>query len=169
MNRREHIYTLHLTLQSNACNIFSRNVSAKVSVEHLAMFRRTLPPTFLFLLYKIVKEPAMENHRPNCIRQNRTRQSHRPPQKPKTKSPKTFSHQAKPSGQPEREPFACALIILSQEPIDQPESKANQQPNHRAHSATASGAPPSLCRYIDPTPQNCQHTISQKPELFRKS
>jgi hypothetical protein len=30
------------------------------------MFRRTLPPTFLFLLYSIFKEPAMvQNHRPN--------------------------------------------------------------------------------------------------------
>ena len=126
-------------------------------------------PRFSFFCIKLSKNRPWKTTAQTASGKTRTRQSHRPPQKPQTKSPKTFSHQAKPSGQPEREPFACALIILSQEPIDQPESKANQQPNHRAHSATASGAPPSLCRYIDPTPQNCQHTISQKPELFRKS
>jgi hypothetical protein len=40
-------------------------VSAKVSVELLAKFRRTLPPTFLFLLYSIFKEPAMVKPPPN--------------------------------------------------------------------------------------------------------
>lgn len=64
MNRREHIYTSHPILRSDACNIFSRNVSAKVSVEPLAKFRTTLPPTFLFLLYAIVKEQAVSKSPP---------------------------------------------------------------------------------------------------------
>lgn len=134
LNRREHIYTLHLTLRSDACNIFSRNVSAKVSVELLAKFRRTLPPTFLFLLYAIFKEPAMT-------------QSHRPQYRPANPAKQT-----QPSGQAQK-PSGLHKTGKTEKNVTSatiPKALKDRLPQHsclanlRAHSATASGAPPSL-------------------------
>lgn len=114
-------------------------MSAKVSVELLPKFRRTLPPTFLFLLYKIVKEQTMV----------------KPP------STGTSRHQVQPRKPTARPP---GQTVNPFEALLEGSSLAQQSENHlrasfRAHSATASGAPPSLCRYIDPTNQNCQHAF----------
>ena len=160
-------------MRKDACNIFSRNVSAKVSVEHLAMFRRTLPPTFLFLLYAIVKEPTMAKTTvTNIARPLRPDNpaTRKPPQKHSTatgnKQPE--SHHAKPTLKtkinlpvnPETSVTSVTVSLNLPQAPDQPARKQTSQPDYRAHSATASGAPPSLCRYIDPTQQTCQHSKS---------
>ncbi len=124
-------------------------MSAKVSVELLPKFRRTLPPTFLFLLYKIVKEQTMV----------------KPP------STGTSRHQVQPRKPTARPP---GQTVNPFEALLEGSSLAQQSENHlrasfRAHSATASGAPPSLCRYIDPTNQNCQHAFSKKTHKTKLS
>ena len=123
-------------------------------------------PRFSFFHMKLSKNrPWHQRHRP-IHAENQTRQpqpakpefpqpSRLPPAKPGASLP---AQGPRPSGRTRKEcHFRNSPLKLS---IDRSQSTVSLATNHtanlRAHSATASGAPPSLCRYIDPAQANCQ-------------
>jgi len=124
---------------SDACNIFSRNVSAKVSaLNSLRSSARPCRPRFSFFCIQFSKNRPWDKNPPPKITSSLS------------------AKQIQPSGQTRKRTILMRSHNLVTRTARSTRSQANQ-PNHRAHSATASGAPPSLCRYIDPAPQNCQH------------
>jgi hypothetical protein len=123
-------------------------VSAKVSaLNSLRSSARPCRPRFSFFCIQFSKNRPWDKNPPPKITSSLS------------------AKQIQPSGQTRKRTILMRSHNLVTRTARSTRSQANQ-PNHRAHSATASGAPPSLCRYIDPAPQNCQHTKSQKIRTF---
>lgn len=148
LNRREHIYTLHLIAQT-----------------HVTSSLETCPPKYLLNIFRCSAGPCRPRFSFFCIKLSKNRPWQKPP------STGTSRHQVqprKPTARPQGHTVNPFEALLEGSSLAQ-QSENHQRASFRAHSATASGAPPSLCRYIDPTNQNCQHAFSKKTHKTKLS
>ncbi len=142
---------------------------------------QTMPPTFLFLLYKIVKEQTISNRRKSQLAHKARRQS----PNPKVKSCQRLVCGAgllDQSNQPvnhffeENHKLNRSSFLLTSTRLNAPSTPpAYQHPASLPDtfnqlqgriSLPLAAPPPSLWRHIDPTKQNCQRSFSKTGIFF---